>query len=185
MYWCNMKSQQFHWQMLTVIPKYFFQSVRAETVQSTTLSAQLLLLHAHPAVRRDPHCVNTHWKISMDKSPAMSLWPKPGWSSQRSNSWTQNMMWPRRTACPDQQEASHPYSAPVSLLLLRSLASVEYIAHWQVFVPTDPCPHTEGSAPVCLHLNAVVFWHCGKTILAFPQCQREACISSDTCLMLR
>lgn len=57
MYRCNMKSQQFHWQMLTVIPKYFFQSVRAETVQSTTLSAQLLLLHAHPAVRRDPHCV--------------------------------------------------------------------------------------------------------------------------------
>lgn len=54
MYRCNMKSQQFHWQMLTVIPKYFFQSVRAETVQSTTLSAQLLLLHAHPAVEETP-----------------------------------------------------------------------------------------------------------------------------------
>lgn len=56
---------------------------------------------------------------------------------------------------------------------------MEYAAHWQALVLTDPCPYTEGSAPACLHLNVVLSWHNGKATLVFPQCQREACITSD------
>lgn len=86
-----MKSEQFPWQMLIMISKYFFpKSVGERQPRAPHLQASSSSCKA--SVRWDFYFP---WKISLNKLMVTLIWSKLAWSSQKNNAQTQKFSVPQ------------------------------------------------------------------------------------------
>lgn len=182
--WCNMKSEQFPWQILIMTSKYFFPTSPGER-QPGAPHLQASSSSCTPSVR---------WDFSLNASHEKSPWTNWWWHQYDQNFGEahRGVMLRHRSflslkdSMPSTSRSSPSNTlqqSPVSFLLFKALASVENFVLWQLFLLTDPWLYTEGSAQACLWFNcALLAWW--KSDTCFPDHLGETLTAPDTVSVL-